>query len=130
MKRLLFILGLMLAAAAAEPAFARGGSDGGGHEGGGANGGNGEGQDRQPDQDRARSAVEGHEILPLPRVVSEVRRSFGGRVIEVNLERKRGRYVYELKLISADGRIVEVEVDAATGVAVDEGEAHQDGKED
>lgn len=118
MRNLFIILFLALAS----PALADRGGGGGGGGGGGEGGGpRGSGRDGLVDHDSARSAVERHEILPLKRVLAAVRRQLGGRVIEVELETRRGRYYYELKLILADGRIVEVEVDAATGVVTDGG---------
>lgn len=119
MQRLIPTLCLILALAT--PAFAAGGgaggNGGGGDGGGGGTGGAGAGaaHDEGSNHDRARDAVERHEILPLKRVLAGVRRTFGGRVIAVELDRKSGRYFYELKLISADGHVFEVEVDAATG---------------
>lgn len=112
MRYLLIILCLSLAS----PAFADRGGGGNGRDGG-------------PDHDRARSAVVRHQILPLERVIAQVRRTTGGRVIEVELEQKAGRYYYELKLITAHGRIVEIEVDAATGVIAD-GSGKQNNRKD
>jgi uncharacterized membrane protein YkoI len=37
-----------------------------------------------------------------------------GKVIEVELEVEDGVLVYDLKILAKDGRLVEVEVDAAT----------------
>ncbi|WP_253798981.1 PepSY domain-containing protein [Rhodovulum sp. P5] len=68
-----------------------------------------------PDHDRARAALERGEILPLSEILPDVQARHGGRVIEVELERERGRYVYEFEVITRSGRILEIEVDAATG---------------
>jgi len=112
MKRLFLILCLTLAS----PALA----DRAGDNGGGASGESGS------DHDQARSALERHEILPLKRVLAEVRKTYGGRVIEVELEQRDGRYFYELKLILADGRILELEVDATDGMATGKGQGKED----
>lgn len=133
MQRL--IATLILIQALAVPALAAGGG-GGGNGGGGAGSGGagssgaGAARDGGAIHDRARSAVERHEILPLKRVLATVRRTYGGRVIEVELERRHGRYVYELKLISADGHLLEVEVDAATGQPTDGNGTPRDEKEE
>jgi uncharacterized membrane protein YkoI len=38
-----------------------------------------------------------------------------GDILEVDLDEKDGRAVYEFKILSATGRVLEVEVDAVTG---------------
>ena len=67
------------------------------------------------DHDRARRALEAGEVRPLATIVALVEAEVGGRVVEAELEREDERWVYELKLVTADGRMVEAEVDAATG---------------
>jgi two-component system OmpR family response regulator len=42
-----------------------------------------------------------------------------GRVIELDLERDDGRWIYELELVSPEGRLYEMEIDAATGAVLD-----------
>jgi uncharacterized membrane protein YkoI len=39
-------------------------------------------------------------------------------VIEVDLDREDGRWVYELKLLPPSGRVFELEVDAATAAVL------------
>jgi uncharacterized iron-regulated membrane protein len=67
------------------------------------------------DHDRARAAVQAGEVLPLKTVLERVARSHPGEVLEVELEPEDGRWVYEIKLLQAGGRLVKLEVDAATG---------------
>ena len=43
-----------------------------------------------------------------------MRSELGGEVVGVLFERRRGRWVYEFKVIGPGGRLVEVYVDAAT----------------
>lgn len=64
------------------------------------------------DHDRARRAREAGEIAPLDRVLAEVARTEPGRVIDVDLEREHGRYVYEVKLLSPEGRRRKLRYDA------------------
>ena len=71
------------------------------------------------DHDRAREALARGEILPLSRILGVVEREVGGRVIEVDLDRDDGRYVYEVEAVSRDGRLVELSIDAATGAVLD-----------
>jgi uncharacterized membrane protein YkoI len=42
-----------------------------------------------------------------------------GRVIEVELERDDGRWIYELELVSPEGRLYEMEIDAASGTVLE-----------
>jgi uncharacterized membrane protein YkoI len=72
------------------------------------------------DHARARAAREAGSILPLERIVEEARRQTGGGVIlDVELE-DEGRWIYEVKALSPDGRIVKLEYDARTGALLKE----------
>ena len=67
------------------------------------------------DQDRAFRALEAGEILPLDEILRRVSDVAAGVPIEVELERDDGAWVYSLEIRGPRGRIVELEVDAATG---------------
>ncbi len=54
-------------------------------------------------------------ILQLEEIVARATARWPGQVIETELERDDGRYLYEIKLLGADGRIREIEYDASTG---------------
>ena len=71
------------------------------------------------DHERARRALEAGEILPLGEVLARIAREMPGDVLEVELERDDGRWIYEIKLLRADGALLEVEVDAATAAVLD-----------
>jgi hypothetical protein len=71
--------------------------------------------DEDRSYDRARRATERGEILPLSEIFERALARFPGRVLEAELERKRGRWVYELKVLDAGGRLFEVYLDASTG---------------
>jgi uncharacterized membrane protein YkoI len=64
------------------------------------------------DHDRARRAREAGEIAGLDRLLAEVARNDPGKVIDVELDRDQGRYVYEIVLIAPDGRRRKVKYDA------------------
>ncbi len=66
------------------------------------------------DHDRARIAREAGEVVPLERLLAEVARTEPGKVIDVDLERGHGRYVYEVKLLAPDGRRRKILYDART----------------
>lgn len=74
--------------------------------------------DDEDDHDRARRAVEQGRALPLRVVLDQVERQFQGRAVNVELERERGRLIYEIRLLQADGRVVKLEVDAASGAVL------------
>ena len=71
-----------------------------------------------PDFELARDAVERGEILPLAEVLSRLQESHPGRVIEVELEYSENILVYEVELVTDDGRLIEVEMNAATGAFI------------
>ena len=70
------------------------------------------------DHDRAREALEAGEVMPLPRILDRVERDYPGRVLEVELERDDGRWIYELTVLPPSGRVFELKLDAATGALV------------
>ncbi|MGJ3264183.1 MAG: PepSY domain-containing protein [Salinarimonas sp.] len=67
------------------------------------------------DHVRAREAVRSGAALPFADILATLSPTFGGRVIEVELEREDGRLVYEITLVAPDGRVRELVVDAASG---------------
>lgn len=69
----------------------------------------------RPDHDRARAALQAGEVLPLQKVLEKVQRLYPGELLEVELEREDGLWVYELKILQAGGRRMRLEVDARTG---------------
>jgi uncharacterized membrane protein YkoI len=54
-------------------------------------------------------------IRPLAEIVDAVRSKVPGELMEVELELEDGVYVYDVKLLGPNGRVQEVEADAATG---------------
>jgi uncharacterized membrane protein YkoI len=71
--------------------------------------------DEEHDEEQARHALEMGEILPLDRVIAGLRDTVPGEVSAVELEKENGTWIYELKVISPDGRMLQVRVDAKTG---------------
>ena len=66
------------------------------------------------DHERARAALQAGEVLSLQAVLERVQRKHPGDVLEVELEREGGRWVYELKLLQRDGTLLRLDVDART----------------
>jgi len=67
------------------------------------------------DHDRARQALNAGEILPLKTVLEKLNQDTPGQVMEVELERKNTRWVYEIKLLRPGGLLVKLKVDASSG---------------
>lgn len=70
------------------------------------------------DHDRARQALEAGEILPLKTVLERLARDTPGEVMEVELERRGERWIYEIKLLRAGGSLTKLKVDARDGTIV------------
>ena len=70
------------------------------------------------DHDLARRLLEQGRILPLAEIVDKVRSEIPGEMLEVEFETDDGAYIYELKILGPDGRVQEIEVEAASGKIV------------
>lgn len=70
------------------------------------------------DHDRARAAVQAGQVLPLKQLLARLERSHPGTLLEAELEREDGRWVYELKLLQTDGTLLRLDVDAQTGAVL------------
>ena len=71
------------------------------------------------DHRRAREAVLAGEAMPLPELLERVARTHPGQVLELELEREDGRWIYEVKLIDERNRVHELELDAASGAVLE-----------
>jgi uncharacterized membrane protein YkoI len=71
----------------------------------------------QADEDHevARDAVERGELLPLSKILQLAEQKYPGRVLEVDLDREKGRFLYELEILLEDGRVIELTYDGQTG---------------
>jgi uncharacterized membrane protein YkoI len=63
----------------------------------------------------ARKLRESGQILPLEQIVERARAAKPGEIIETELEREQGRYVYEVEILDSAGQVWEVKLDARTG---------------
>lgn len=66
------------------------------------------------DHDQARAAVQAGQVLPLSTVLDRLQRTHPGQVLELQLEREDGRWIYEIKVLQSDGQLLKLELDAAT----------------
>lgn len=71
------------------------------------------------DHDRARQAVAAGLVLPLPVVLERLQKEMPGQVLEVELEREREAWIYEIKLLTPAGQLSKVKVDARTGAPME-----------
>lgn len=54
-------------------------------------------------------------LLPIERMIEQTRASVPGTILEVELEHEHGKLVYEVEVLTADNKKVEIEYDARTG---------------
>lgn len=67
------------------------------------------------DHESARKLVESGDIVPLEVILMNLQEISAGSVIEVKLERKNNRLVYEIEKINEQGIVYEFSFDAASG---------------
>lgn len=67
------------------------------------------------DHNLARQAVQAGQILPLSQILAQQHKDYPGQVLEVELEREDGRWVYELKVLQAGGQLLKLELEAQSG---------------
>lgn len=67
------------------------------------------------DHEQARQALAAGEVLPLRQILERVEKSHPGQILEVELEREHGGWVYEIKLLCPDGAVTKLELDARNG---------------
>ena len=67
------------------------------------------------DHDLARQALQQGKVLPLRTVLDQVEREYKGQVIKVEFEHDDGRFLYELRVLQADGRVLKVKINAVNG---------------
>lgn len=67
------------------------------------------------DRDHVYEAVRRGEILPLPKLKALVLERWPGEIVALSVDRKHGRIRYEFRILRPDGRLTEIEVDAADG---------------
>jgi uncharacterized membrane protein YkoI len=77
------------------------------------------GHDVEPDHERARQALNRGEVQSIADILALVAQTVPGEVIEVEFDdaERLGKdsWCYELKILAPDGRVLEIQVDAATG---------------
>lgn len=69
----------------------------------------------ESDHELARQALQAGKVLPLRTVLDQVERQFQGQVLKVEFEHDAGRFIYEMRLLQANGQITKLKVDAVDG---------------
>ena len=73
-------------------------------------------QARDLDQDEALRLRQEGVIQPLEQLLQPAFARYpGARLLEAELEAERGQYVYEIELLTADGQVRKLELDARDG---------------
>jgi len=67
------------------------------------------------DHDEAKRLHQAGDILSLELILERLRPTYPGKILEVELERKSGKIIYEIELLAEDGMVYEIEVDAKNG---------------
>lgn len=67
------------------------------------------------DHDRVLQAVQAGEVLSLRTILEQAEKAFPGDLIEVELEDEDSRTIYEIKLLTPQGRVLKLKYDARTG---------------
>lgn len=75
-------------------------------------------RDRRDDHEAALQALRRGEILPLPEILNRVRQNTPGDIIAVELDRERGVFIYEIRVLTPTGAVREVDLNARTGAVL------------
>lgn len=67
------------------------------------------------DHYQSRRAFQAGEVMPLRTLLDKIEKDYPGQVLEVELEREQQQWYYEVKMLSDEGRLQKLIVDAKTG---------------
>jgi len=73
------------------------------------------GADWRLQQDEARQGVREHHLMPLGRVIEQMRVRTPGRQLDAGLEYQGERPIYRVRWMTKDGRRIDYLIDAVTG---------------
>lgn len=82
--------------------------------------------DDDDDHDRALEALRRGEVLSLRAILDRAAADQPGDLIEAELEHEHGRPLYELKLLTPEGRVLKLKYDARTGERLSPGQDHRE----
>jgi len=67
------------------------------------------------DMDDVMNSVRSGAAMPLAEIRARISNRIAGEIVRVAVKREHGHLVYEVRVLKADGKLVEAEVDAASG---------------
>jgi len=73
------------------------------------------GADWRLQQDEVRQGVRAHQLMPLGRVIEQVRLHTPGKQLDTGLEYQGQRPIYRVRWMTKDGRRIDYLIDAVTG---------------
>ncbi|MCR6667472.1 MAG: PepSY domain-containing protein [Methyloversatilis sp.] len=68
---------------------------------------------------KARALSQRGDILPLEKIAERARAEKPGKLIDIELEQKKGIWVYEAEILDDAGRVWELKLDARTGILLE-----------
>jgi len=69
----------------------------------------------EKDYETARKLRESGDILPLEIILLRLKKNHPGKVLEVEMETRHGRLLYEIELLDDKGKVWEFKIDPRTG---------------
>ncbi|MBL0372105.1 hypothetical protein JJB09_08695 [Rhizobium sp. KVB221] len=74
----------------------------------------------EPDPyDQIRKSVRDGKLLPLATIKADVQRRWAGEIVNVSIGREKSLIVYEFRILSPNGRLIEIEINAANGAVLE-----------
>ena len=92
--------------------------DGGSNSSKGKDGDDDDDKDDDRDSSKIRNAVKRGEAASLGKILPAVRRKYPGKVVRIRLTGQGAKLTYRIRLISRDNKLLEVRVDAQSGLII------------
>ncbi len=67
------------------------------------------------DHEKAKQLVESGQILPLGEIMEKIKGFQSERILETELKKKRGQWIYEIEILDKKGMVWELKFNAKTG---------------
>jgi uncharacterized membrane protein YkoI len=71
------------------------------------------------DQERAWQARRTGAVLPIELILDRVLKDYPGEIVEIDFDDEDDGFIYEIKVLTRRGIVLEIDVDAATGRILD-----------
>ena len=66
----------------------------------------------------ARQALQHGKVLPRLTVLDKVEKEYSGQVVELEFEAEHGEFVYEIRLLQANGTLLKIKMNAVDGSVI------------